>query len=78
MSAADHVSREQLGRILDYHGGTIFPHPDGGYEITLSQLLSEKTKLPGHTRVEYLDRSHPVISAFMDKEKDVPENFKGY
>lgn len=78
MAASDHVSRQQLGRIVEYFGGTVFPNPDGGYQITLSQLLGERMKLPHHTSVDSLDPSHPVISAFMAKESEVPEDFKGY
>ena len=70
MSAKDAISLAQLQALLDYHGGTAFPHNEGGFQITLSQRLGQRWGMGNHHWMETIDNNHPVISKIIQESKD--------
>jgi hypothetical protein len=51
---------------LEYLGGTLFPHPDGGFEITLSQRLRERMAVPQHSWRGVFDPEEALIRDDLD------------
>jgi hypothetical protein len=69
MAAKDSMSLQQFQNLIEWHGGTAFPHPEGGIEVTLSQRLGQRWGMGNSHRMEDLDESHPVVQKVLEESK---------
>jgi len=70
MSSKDNLSLEQFQKLIEWHGGTAFPHYDkGGVQITLSERLGKRWGMDKSHHMETLDPSHPVVQKVLEESE---------